>query len=187
MKRRTFLLRTAGLGVAISSSWASRLAAMSSSQLEGLPEGGGLDGQQWRTIVAVQEHLLPAEDNSPGAADIHAAHYLHFVLSDKTLEAAGRKFIIDGTTKFEILVQSRFGKQFDGLTEEQKETSLREFESDSVGRKWITELLGYIFEALLTDPVYGGNPNGVGWKWLGHRPGFPRPTADKVYWKLEQV
>ena len=133
-------MHTAGLGLAISSSWASRLAAMSSSQLDGLPEGTGLDRQQWQTIAAVQEHLLPAEDNVPGAADIHAAHYLHFVLSDETLEPAGREFIIDGTAKFEMLAQGKFGKPFDHLTEEQKETSLREFESGSVGRKWITEV-----------------------------------------------
>lgn len=157
---------------------------MSTSQLDGLPEGAGLNKLQWQTIAAVQEHLFPAEDNAPGASDINAAHYLHFVLSDETLEAPDRELIIDGTVKLEALIRSRLGKQFDRLTEEQKETSLREFESASVGRKWITEMLGYIFEALLTDPVYGGNPNGVGWKWLGHRPGFPRPPADKRYFLL---
>jgi len=45
-------------------------------------------------------------------------------------------------------------------------------------------VLGYIFEALLVDPVYGGNPNGIGWKWLEHQPGLPRPTADKRYFLL---
>jgi gluconate 2-dehydrogenase gamma chain len=38
-------------------------------------------------------------------------------------------------------------------------------------------LLDYIMEALLTDPVYGGNPNSIGWQWLKHQPGFPRPTT----------
>lgn len=155
-----------------------------SRQLEGLPVGAGLDRRQWQTIAAVQDHLFPSEEYAPGAADINAAHYLYFVLSDETLEPAGRKFIVDGTIKFEALVQSSFGKQFEALTEEQKEASLREFESGGVGRKWITEVLGYIFEALLTDPVYGGNTNSAGWKWLGHRPGFPRPPANKRYFLL---
>ena len=39
----------------------------------------------------------------------------------------------------------------------------------------------YIFEALLSDPVYGGNPEGIGWRWLGHRPGFPRPNQRNRY------
>jgi gluconate 2-dehydrogenase gamma chain len=32
--------------------------------------------------------------------------------------------------------------------------------------------------------VYGGNPDGIGWRWLGHVPGYPRPPADKVAGKL---
>jgi len=47
-------------------------------------------------------------------------------------------------------------------------------------------LLTYILEALLTDPVYGGNPNGIGWTWLQHQPGFPTPTEDKKYYKLRK-
>jgi len=184
LKRRSFLLHSAGLGVVIASSWASCLAAMSPAQLEGLPKDGGLDSLQWQTIAAVQEHLFPVEDAAPGAADIHATHYLHFVLSDQTLELAGRQFIIDGTAKFQAFSQSKFGKPFDRLTQEKKEASLRAFELSSVGRKWITEILGYIFEALLTDPVYGGNLNATGWKWLDHRPGFPRPPANKRYFLL---
>ena len=31
------------------------------------------------------------------------------------------------------------------------------------------------------DPVYGGNPDGIGWKWLMHPPGFPRPPKGKTY------
>ena len=46
-------------------------------------------------------------------------------------------------------------------------------------------ILTYLLQALLTDPVYGGNPNGVGWKWLHHQPGFPRPPKDETYFKLQ--
>ena len=39
-------------------------------------------------------------------------------------------------------------------------------------------------EALLTDPAYGGNPDGIGWRWLGHTPGYPRPSAATIYPRL---
>jgi gluconate 2-dehydrogenase gamma chain len=52
------------------------------------------------------------------------------------------------------------------------------------GRAWLSLLLYYIFEALLSDPVYGGNPGEIGWRWLEHQPGFPRPPADKIYGSL---
>jgi gluconate 2-dehydrogenase gamma chain len=59
---------------------------------------------------------------------------------------------------------------------------LRRFETN--GKQWISTILRYILEALLTDPIYGGNPNAIGWKWLDHQPGFPRPPANKRYYLL---
>ena len=49
---------------------------------------------------------------------------------------------------------------------------------------WLSLLLTYLLEALLADPVYGGNPGGIGWQWLAHQPGFPTPPADKTWYKL---
>ena len=40
-------------------------------------------------------------------------------------------------------------------------------------------MLLYIFEALLSDPVYGANVNEAGWNWLGYAAGLPRP--DTIY------
>jgi hypothetical protein len=37
-------------------------------------------------------------------------------------------------------------------------------------------MLAIILEAFFGDPVHGGNPDEVAWKWVGHTPGFPRPT-----------
>ena len=50
--------------------------------------------------------------------------------------------------------------------------------------RWLSTLITYTLEALLSDPLYGGNTNGIGWKWLGHDPGNPRPSADKIYGRL---
>ena len=33
----------------------------------------------------------------------------------------------------------------------------------------------------MLDPVYGGNPEMIGWKWLEHQPGFPAPIEGKTY------
>ena len=70
------------------------------------------------------------------------------------------------------------------LDEKQREASLRKLEINAAGKAWLRETLRYIMEALLIDPVYGSNPNAVGWKWLKHRPGFPRPLKDKRYFLL---
>ena len=58
--------------------------------------------------------------------------------------------------------------------------------STTEGENWVSTLLFYICEALLTDPIYGGNPNGIGWAWLAHQPGFPRPSPEQSYGVLHE-
>ena len=61
---------------------------------------------------------------------------------------------------------------------------LRQIEQSNAGQNWLSLLLTYLLEALLADPVYGGNPDGIGWQWLEHQSGFPRPPADKTWYRL---
>ena len=178
LTRREFLRCATELGIVLSVPWPLSVAAA-----QGL-QGAGLGRRQWKTIAEVQRHLFPAEPQSPGAFEINAAPYLFFVLSDQKLDAEERASIPAGLMQFEFLVQTRYGAPFTALTAVQREKVLREFETSAPGREWITRLLGYIFEALLTDPVYGGNPDGIGWQWLGHRPGFPRPPSSNGYSSL---
>jgi len=64
---------------------------------------------------------------------------------------------------------------------------LHQITKSKAGRRWVSKLLSYICEALLGDPVYGGNPDGIGWKWLNHHPGFPRPPKHKRYRELRKI
>ena len=76
----------------------------------------------------------------------------------------------------------RFDLGFEALDFTRKEQLLR-YLADRTrwGKNWLSLLLYYLFEALLADPAYGCNPDGVGWQWLEHQPGFPRPPPDKIY------
>ncbi len=44
------------------------------------------------------------------------------------------------------------------------------------GAGWIRVVLGYTLEAVLGDPVHGGNVGEAGWTWAGYEPGDPRPA-----------
>lgn len=177
MDRRRFLQRLASLGIAAMAPWTVPLSTLRAAGLG----GGGLNEAQWQTLAAVQQHLFPSESHAPGAAEINAASYLFFVLSDTFLDPDERALIPQGLVTFEQRVQDSYAQRFPQLTETQGETALRSFEATPQGRQWITNILGYIFEALLTDPIYGGNPKGIGWHWLDHRPGFPQPPRDRRY------
>ena len=144
----------------------------------------GLNRRQWQTISHVQAHLFPAGKNIPSAKDVNAKAFLYAALSDPDRADADRAFIKQGLLDLQALCWKNYQKTFIQLDPLEKEQSLRQLEKTKQGRRWLTHLLGYIFEALLTDPVYGGNPDEIGWKWLEHQAGFPRPTLETRYFLL---
>jgi gluconate 2-dehydrogenase gamma chain len=135
----------------------------------------------WSVIDAVQQHLFPAEAGIPGAREINALVYLQFVITDTTLDADDREFISKGVGWLEDIAVQMYKKSFVTLDEKQREKVLQRIAASEAGENWLSTLLLYIVEALLTDPVYGGNTDQLGWKWLQHVPGFPRPPADKTF------
>ncbi|MCK5718101.1 MAG: gluconate 2-dehydrogenase subunit 3 family protein [Thiomargarita sp.] len=140
-----------------------------------------LPSQQWDTLAAVQAHLFPASPDAPGAQDINATGYLHFILA---YEPVDREFIEKGVIYLDKIGQYTTGKPFLDLSTPQRELLLRRFEMGEKGQRWLKMILQYILEALLTDPIYGGNPNEIGWKWLEHQSGFPKPPLNKRYFML---
>ena len=183
MKRRRFLrwgaggLLLGGSGLVSGAAWVPDFSAIRL-------EATGLNARQWALIAAVQDHLLPSEKNAPGAVDVNATAWLQWVLCDPSVEDEQRQFFRKGAEELERLGRKLHGKVFQALSAADREALLRRYEARAGGRDWLRELLYYIMEALLTDPVYGGNPREIGWKWLGHRPGYKRPPADKRYFLL---
>ena len=143
--------------------------------------------EPWLTIASVQEHLFPAEEDSPGANDIQALAYLRGMMTNPDFEKEDAILIHNGVGWLNDLATSEYKTKFVQLDTGSKEKILRRVESSRAGSRWISMLLTYLLEALLTDPVYGGNPNGIGWTWLQHQPGFPAPPEDKKYYKLRKA
>ncbi|MDD5389747.1 MAG: gluconate 2-dehydrogenase subunit 3 family protein [Gallionellaceae bacterium] len=160
LTRRTFLLASAG-GLAALFTAGGTLAATANS---------------WLVLAAVQNHLFPSELGSPGAREINALSYLQGVLGDPRGDRDEQRFILQGVDWLEDLSRQRHKASFVDLDPIRREQVLREVANSGPGENWLSTLLLYICEALLADPVYGGNPEGIGWAWLGHQAGFPRPT-----------
>ncbi len=137
--------------------------------------------ERWPVIDVVQQHLFPAEVKAPGAREINALAYLQFVVTDTTLDAEDREFITQGAVWMEGMAQQMHKASFTKLDEKDREAVLRRIAASDSGENWLSTLMLYIVEALLTDPVYGGNTDQLGWKWLEHIPGFPRPPPDKTF------
>lgn len=156
--RRAFLAHSAGVSVA--TLFGPKIALAVESGLD--------DETRWAILDTVQRHLLPSEPESPGAADINALAYLRFVVADPKVDEDERRFILAGVTWLEDLSVTRMESSFLDLDADARETLLRQVAETPQGENWISTLLLYPMEALLTDPAYGGNPGGIGWRWLQH-------------------
>ena len=166
--RRAFLIASAG-----------GLAALF-APAAALPAGG----DPWPLLAAVQEHLFPDEPDAPGAREINALRYLQGVLGDPAGDRDEQRFILKGVDWLEDLSRRRHRSAFVDLDPLLREQVLREAADSDPGDNWLATLLLYLCEALLSDPAYGGNPDGIGWTWLRHQPGYPRPTPDRRYAKM---
>jgi len=156
MKRRIFIASTIFAGTA--------LALLPQEQKSHVP----LD--LFKTLEAVQEVLFPKGLDAPSASKFGATAYLanvsthsSFLTSDLIFLKRGAKKLMDEYNDF--LTQD---------TDKQDEI-LREFTQSSLGENWVAFVLYFTIEGLLCDPIYGGNRNELGWKWLGHHAGQPRP------------
>lgn len=181
--RRTFLL---GGGAALAT--AAALAGLPYALRKDLTRETSFvlfSKQQRHALRAVQQHLFPSEADSPGAADINATAYLETAITAPGIDPDTRNTIVNGIGRLQDASRERFDVLFNSLDYEQREQLLRYLADETRwGRAWLSLLLYYLFEALLSDPVYGGNPGEIGWRWLQHQPGFPRPPPDKIYGSL---
>ncbi len=140
-----------------------------------------LSEKQLSIVSSVQEILFPADDNGPGASDINAKEYLLWVLADPEKDPEEVKYIINGIGWVDETAEETLSKPYLELTQPEKEKLIETISHKSWGESWLSIILTFIFEALLSDPQYGGNPNGTGWKWLSYIAGQPRPTPELLY------
>ncbi|MCB0360886.1 MAG: gluconate 2-dehydrogenase subunit 3 family protein [Bdellovibrionales bacterium] len=134
-----------------------------------------------KIIQSVQQQLLPSESNAPGAREINAFPYLQFVLLDPRVDDDEKELLQNGAGWIDDEAQERFSKEYLQLSPTEQQQLLAHVVELGWGERWCALLLTYLFEALLTDPLYGGNPQAVGWRWLEHQPGLPRPRPEQRY------
>lgn len=126
-----------------------------------------------RTLEAVFERMFPADENGDGAVQIGAARYV-----DRALSGAYADRIDDyrnGLAALTAESRHRFGNIFPEIAEEQQCEILRDLEKSYLlhtsgfdSRRFFELLRSHLQEGLFADPVYGGNRDKLGWKFLRH-------------------
>lgn len=144
-----------------------------------------LTPEQSQTLDQVQILLFPDDGDGPSARDINALDYLQWALTDRDNAADGDdEFILKGIGWLDDLSKQSHGDSFIKLDEPKQQKVLQRISQSSAGENWLSLLIYYLIEALVFDPFYGGNTNQIGWQWLQHQPGFPRPDASTHYRNL---
>lgn len=148
--------------------------------------GNYFTNEQRRILDAVQIQLFPDDGNGPSARDLRALSYLEWVITDPVnVDDGDPKFIGKGIERLTHVSQTDHGVGFVELTPELQNKVLERITQTKFGKNWLSLLMYYLTEALMLDPYYRANPDMIGWMWLEHRPGFPRPVEGKTYRDFE--
>lgn len=138
--------------------------------------------EQQQILDAVQMQLFPDDGDGPSARDLNAIAYLEWAMTDpENIDDDDPSFIAKGIGWLDDLSTQTHGEHFIKLTQAQQDKILKQVASSGAGENWLSILMYYLTEALMLDPIYGGNPNGIGWQWLQHQAGFPAPITGKTY------
>ena len=137
-----------------------------------LPQGAktAIKIEPFKVIASVQEVLLPKNGDAPSASEFGATRYLAVVSTHSSFVPSDLQFLNEGAKK--LMKQE---PEFLSMSFEKQEKVVKEFYETRLGSRWLSLLLFYTLEALLSDPIYGGNKDEIGWKWLGHNSGQPQP------------
>lgn len=178
-KRRTFLKAAVITGAV------SQLTMLESCK--GDEEEGNeiLSAQQVGILKSILNIFFPDDGNGPGAEDINAYEYIMWVLRDTlNRKAEDNEYIIEGLDWANETANEIYFDDYLNLDQEQQEALVDTFTKLDWGKNWSSAMIMLIFEACVLDPIYGGNTNEVGWKWLDHQPGVPRPTEANRYERI---
>ena len=139
---------------------------------------------EWRTLEAACDRLLPTgPGDAPGASSVNAIGYLDAVLQQPHILAETLPIIRAGAAKLDERARAMGASEFRELDDDKQDGAIRVFEVWQLpdltypGHPFLKKMLNFIFEAFFGDPVHGGNPEEIAWKWAGHKPGFPRPPT----------
>ncbi len=134
----------------------------------------------WIIIEEVFNTLFPKTNNMPSAKEFGALDYLYSNSKEKSFDKSDLEYLLQGALDF----NSSFPLFLKGSTK-QKEAIIEEVSLNSYGESWLSLLIYYGIEAMLSDPIYGGNKNEIGYKALNFQAGNPKPKIK--YGKIDAL
>ena len=123
------------------------------------------------TIATLHHDLFPQASE----LGIVTAPYMHIIFHQSHISKSDKVFIKNGVKWLNEEAIKTYKITYTKLSFEKRQKILQTIAKTQWGENFLYDIMGYMFEAMLGDPIYGGNNNEAGWKWLAFHGGRPRP------------
>ena len=133
-----------------------------------------------QTLGVLHKDLFPLSKTMPNVKFINANLYLNKIFVHSRITDEDKIFLHDGVKWLNEEAISKYKKVYADLSPKKRQKVLQEVVNTDWGESWLAEVMSYLIEAMLGDPIYGGNTGELGWKWLNHKAGKPRPTKVRL-------
>ncbi len=180
------------------------------------PASAAPEPEIWLTLTATEaafmqaaaDTLIPADNLSPSGSDCGVAVFIDRQLAGGfgngarlyrqgpffpgkpehgyQLSLSPREFFRAGVEQTNAWTQKTYGKEFDRLTEAQREEAMKALEGGKAdfgggftSAFFFDQLLTIVMEGFFADPIYGGNKDKAGWKMIGF-PGLPANYREEI-------
>ena len=211
LPRRDFL-KTAGIGTAAAlAGGVTGVAPAEAAAAAAAPEP-----EIWQTlspseqafVKAAVDTIIPADELTPSGTDCGLATFIDRQLAGGfgngarlyrdgpfmpakpelgyQLALSPREFFRAGIAAANAWTKKTYGKEFDLVTQEQREAALTamesgkaEFNSGFTSAFFFDNFLQLTMEGFFADPMYGGNKDKVAWKMIGF-PGLPANYREEI-------
>ena len=146
---------------------------MDTTSLRPEPAFTALNPTESATLDALFEQLFPADEYGSGASSIGVIRYLDRALSGPYAQHVEVYRL--GVYALDAESGERFGKPFIEADSAQQQELIAAVEQGSApnfraveGKNFFELARSHLQEGLFGDPIYGGNRNKAGWRFLGH-------------------
>lgn len=123
------------------------------------------------TLKVMQNDLFPKAKQM----GIDTSSYLHIVFHHPKITKEDKKNLKNGIKWLNEASQKAHKLNYTQLAPHMRQNILKHISKTRWGDIFIYNVMSYMFESMLGDPIYGGNKNEIAWKWLEFEGGEPRP------------
>jgi len=140
-----------------------------------------ISNKELEILKNVHKILFPDYKTTPTIDQIHTDKFIVFILEDSFYDEDQKQYLKNGIKWLNEFANEEYDSDYLDLNPSIQSEIISKITKKSWGESWLSYNLTLIFEALLSDPLYGFNTNEIGWKWLSHQSGQPRATNKTMY------